>query len=366
MSGLPDVWDANSRLIANDEDAAWARVQTLPIAFAPGERFSYNQTNYVLLGRIIHKLTGEPYTRFIQKRQFDVVGMPWAGFGDAHDVVPHISGSYWYFRNVGMTMRRSDTLGVYVRDWPPFLRPATGLNISAAELAQWLIALQEGRLITKASLTTLWTPGVLNNGSQQGFGNLLNGYALGWPTASRPEHRAIGPTGGARAALFVYPEDDLAVVMLTNVIGASPESFIDEVAGSFVPDMRASAGFGLPPAVGALRRELMRTGFDRAAAAVTKLTQQDSAFHLREAELNAWGYQLVEQGRAREAIEIFKLNARLYPKSWNTYDSLAEAYEAVGSRALAVENYRRSIALNARNEHAMERLKALSADPPNQ
>ena len=55
------------------------------------------------------------------------------------------------------------------------------------------------------------------------------------------------------------------------------------------------------------------------------------------------------------------LNVSLHPDSWNTYDSLAEAYEASGDRALAITNYQRSLALNPKNVHGIQHLKALAA-----
>jgi Tfp pilus assembly protein PilF len=50
----------------------------------------------------------------------------------------------------------------------------------------------------------------------------------------------------------------------------------------------------------------------------------------------------------------------MYPKSYNTYDSLAEAYMDNGSRNLAIENYRKSLALNPQNTNATEKLKELA------
>ena len=56
-SGLPNIVDNDTGgIIAPTEQSAWAKVLAMPLAFAPGERFSYCQTNYLLIGRIIDKL----------------------------------------------------------------------------------------------------------------------------------------------------------------------------------------------------------------------------------------------------------------------------------------------------------------------
>jgi serine-type D-Ala-D-Ala carboxypeptidase/endopeptidase len=56
--------------------------------------------------------------------------------------------------------------------------------------------------------------------------------------------------------------------------------------------------------------------------------------------LNAFGYELVSQGRTPEAIEIFKLNVEMFPDGFNTYDSLSEAYAVAGQKELTIKNYK--------------------------
>ena len=227
LDGLPDAWRPVTirqlltltsgipgiSVEGGDEKAAWAKVQTLPMEFAPGERFSYTQTNYLLLGRIIDKLAGQPFTRFIAERQFQAVGMPRTEFGDSSDVVPHAAQAYTTLRSVRGQYVRTDKLSRRFDEFPPSLRTAAGINTTAEELARWIIALQEGRLLkAKSSLATLWAPVALNSGAP-------SFWALGWPARVRPEHRAVAGIGGMRSAFFVYPDDDLAVVILTNLSG---------------------------------------------------------------------------------------------------------------------------------------------------
>jgi CubicO group peptidase (beta-lactamase class C family) len=246
-SGLPGIMDSWGKLvIEGDAEASRAKVRTLPLEFKPGERFSYNQTNYLLLGEIIDRLSGQPFAQFIADRQLKVADMPRTaecGFGDSYDVVPRCARSYTFFRTAGGKHVRGNKLRNTFEEFPPFLRTAAGMSSTAEELARWIIALEGGRLLKdKRSLDTLWTTGTLNNGSPAGFGGLLNGYALGWPAALRSKHRAVGGVGGGRSAFFVYPDDDLAIVILTNLQGAEPQAFIDKVAGYYIPDMSAAAG----------------------------------------------------------------------------------------------------------------------------
>jgi tetratricopeptide (TPR) repeat protein len=78
-----------------------------------------------------------------------------------------------------------------------------------------------------------------------------------------------------------------------------------------------------------------------------------------EQSINGAGYELMESGKLQDAIELFKLNVRLNPESWNAYDSLGEAYAKAGDTALAVQNYEKSIQLNPKNEQGKAALAKL-------
>ena len=78
-----------------------------------------------------------------------------------------------------------------------------------------------------------------------------------------------------------------------------------------------------------------------------------------EGEFNAMGYRLMETGKTESALEIFKLNAQLYPKSANVYDSLGDVYLKIGDNDNATKNYKKSLELNPQNSSAKEMLKRL-------
>ena len=69
-----------------------------------------------------------------------------------------------------------------------------------------------------------------------------------------------------------------------------------------------------------------------------------------EQGINDAGYRLMQDGKLKEAVDVFKMNVQLFPQSWNVYDSLGEAYAAAGETALAIQNYEKSVQLNPKNE----------------
>lgn len=242
-SGLPEIIDDNTRLIDGAEpDAAWAKVQELPLKYAPGTQYAYNQTGYALMGKIIEKVSGKPFVDFVREGQFNAAGMAQARFGHTTDTVPELASLYTYLtlklegmRTVGV--ERSETPMARRETWPAYMHPTAGVQATARDLAAWVIALQDRKLVSERGLEQLWAPQQLPDGSYRGFNRTINGYGLGWPSIRRAEHPAITPTGGDRAAIFIYPEDDLAVIILTNLMGAGPQRFADKIASQYIPDL---------------------------------------------------------------------------------------------------------------------------------
>ena len=357
-SGLPAILAPSDTIkLISDEGAgaAWALVQTLPMEFATGSQFKYNQTNYVLIGKIIERVSGQSFADFIYDNQLRKVGMKRteeAGFSNLNNVVPHSARRYTYYYGDELANIKS---GIF----PPLLYPAAGLSSTADEMASWLIALLSGELLSESSsIETLWTPALLNNGQTQGFNDLLNGYALGWPVVVRDEHPALGPEGGDRAAFFIYPQDGMSIVVLTNLMGASPSRFIDDIAGVYIPEMRRENGFGLTPMLKILWRELEAKGYDKAIELAQSL-QESRDIQFVEADINRWGYSLITQEKLRPALNVFLLNTHLFPESANTYDSLAEIHWLLGNIEAAMTGYETVIRMQPDNDYATGQLNKL-------
>lgn len=112
----------------------------------------------------------------------------------------------------------------------------------------------------------------------------------------------------------------------------------------------------------AMMKTIQERDADAAVQQYRQLKASDpNGYDFSENELIGLGYQLIAMKKYPEAIAVFKLSTEMYPRSYNTYDSLAEAYMDNGSKNLAIENYRKSLELNSQNTNATEKLKALTA-----
>ncbi len=81
--------------------------------------------------------------------------------------------------------------------------------------------------------------------------------------------------------------------------------------------------------------------------------------------VNGYGYELINQNQTARAVEVFKLNALAYPDNANTFDSLGEGYLRNGDRELAIEAFRKALALKPRPEvkdNSIKLLRELGVD----
>ena len=344
MSGLPDVLRAPT--VEQDPAAAWAWTLAQPVRFAPGERYDYCQTNYTLLQRIVNRLMQRPTDVALATPQFTAAGMRDTGYGDADVVVPGKGPNYRY-RDTGAGTPR--TLRPIHERFPAYRQASSGINSTAADMARWARAVLDAKLIDARTRELLWTPVRFADGKPGQWG-------LGWQVFARGDHRMVGMTGGGRSAVFLYPDDDLGVVVLTNLSGAYPEDFIDGIAKIYAPGLPLS---GIP----ALRIALDDGGYEHVEAALHELRTKHPDAAFPEAEFNDWGYRLLASGRPKQAQAIFERIVALYPDSGNAHDSLGEALSLNGDRQGAIEAYRRALALDPNNAHAAQQLRRLESGP---
>jgi CubicO group peptidase (beta-lactamase class C family) len=205
-SGLPDIEDPSTGDLIGGKgmDTAWTKVQNMPLQFKTGDEFSYNATNYLLLEKIIEKLGGMDFEKFVQKNQFKVAGMDKTFYGNSSEVIENKSPTYSFYSF-------DKTLGDYVlgdqllevcEEFP--IKADAGAFSTAEEVAKWIIALQTGKLLSRESIDKMWKPVKLNTHEYGGFGGLLNAYGFGWPVIKREKHPGVSPFGGGRASCTSY------------------------------------------------------------------------------------------------------------------------------------------------------------------
>jgi len=87
--------------------------------------------------------------------------------------------------------------------------------------------------------------------------------------------------------------------------------------------------------------------------------EYEDKYNFKESQLNILGYRIMELGKTKDAIKIFKLNVEEFPDSYNVYDSLGEGYFMDGNMKLAEKYYKKSLELNPDNDNAKKMLERI-------
>jgi len=206
------------------EDQLLKIVEAIPPAYTPGTSWSYSNLGYLTLGILIHRVTGEFYGDFIQQRIFKPLNMSTARIINEADIIPNRSSGY---RLVDGHLKNQEWVS------PTVNTTADGsLYFSIMDLSKWDAALYAGRILKNSSLQQMWTVTPLRDGKQNS-----GHYGLGWFIGSRNGHRVVEHEGqwqGFETQISRYLDDELTVVVLTNLGSASPQRIADKVAAIYL------------------------------------------------------------------------------------------------------------------------------------
>jgi CubicO group peptidase (beta-lactamase class C family) len=208
------------------EDELLQRAAAIPLAFKPGDQWSYSNLGYLLLGVLIHKVSGKFYGDLLEERVFGPLGMTTAMVIDEAAIVPNRAAGY-----------RIDHGVIRNQEWvaPSLNTTADGaLYLTALDMAKWDAALYGERLLKPASLQQMWTPVQLNNGQTRDYG-------FGWRVARVGPHRLIehgGAWQGFTSFIARYVDQRLTIIVFTNLAGAQPGRIAHQVAGLLDPELR--------------------------------------------------------------------------------------------------------------------------------
>lgn len=196
--------------------------------FAPGTAWHYTNSGFYLLGGIIEKVSGEPFSIYFHDHIFAPLGMSHTAVDGDSDVGPGRATGYapapsrW---PTGKFMRATYVSMTVVGG-------AGSLRTSADDLIKWSNALFAGKVTDQASLDAMLTPARLNDGRLASLERFktppsepTGDYGFGMRIGRFQGHREIGHGGdifGFNAALYSYPDDDkLTIVVLANTEGGA-------------------------------------------------------------------------------------------------------------------------------------------------
>lgn len=194
-------------------DRLLARISDRPLDFEPGSRWSYSNTGYMLLGRVIEVVSGEPYTAYVRRHLLQPLGMRHT-FTLADTA--QLGGMAVGYRHEAGVLRRSP---YFHPDWSG----AAGFLVSTLDdLARWDRGLSEGRVVSQAGYREMITPVHTGEGGSADYG-------LGLFVNTVYGQARIGHTGGSQGfttADEYFPDLGLRIIAFTNLGDKTPEAGI--------------------------------------------------------------------------------------------------------------------------------------------
>jgi len=179
----------------------WAKI---PLDFEPGTKWQYSNTNYVIAGVIVEKVAGRPFFQYLQQNIFKPLGMT--------SVMDVDQDRLTESDPIGYVRYALGPLRVAPKEGKGWLFAAGELAMTPEDLAKWDISIMERKLLKPASYLALGTETLLRDG-------LGTNYGLGLTITSTLNRRALSHGGGVSgftSTNIVFPDDRVAVVVLTN------------------------------------------------------------------------------------------------------------------------------------------------------
>ena len=321
----------------------------LPLDFEPGTKFRYSNSGYIVLGYIIEKVTGKSYEDELKEKIFNPLGMKSSGYDHASDIIPERAAGY---NKIGTEYFNA----AYINMSVPY--SAGSIYSTVKDLYLWDQALYSNKLLSKEYLDKIFTP--------YAKPPFADGYGYGWGISKKHFNNINdtlnvvshgGTINGFNSIIVRITNSKDLIVLLNNTGG----TVLNEISDKII-DILYEQPYEMPekPMLLSFSEILDEKGIDEASDFYGK--KIDEGKRIPESIMNMLGYAYLNKKQYKEASEIFKLNVKAYPESYNVYDSYGEALMDAGNKEEAIKSYKKSIEINPGNTNGIEKLRELGID----
>lgn len=324
-----------------------ANTDPIRVDIVPGSKVRYSGGGTTIVQQAIIDVTGKPFPEFMHDTVLVPIGMKESSYQQP------LPASLAALTASG-TRANGKTVPGKWHIYPEMA--AAGLWTTSGDLANFAIDIalskngKANNVLTESMTRQMLTPQL----DDAGLGFFLN--AGGNPNAFGHN----GADEGFQAVLIMISDTGQGAAVMANSDNGV------EVGNYLVNSIAREYGWKFTPpkdqAAGVLSLVEMTKGAQAAIQEYHYLRENAAAnYDFNEGTLNQIGYNLLTKGNTKDAIQVFQLNVQEYPKFWNCYDSLGEAYMKAGQKDLAIQNYTKSIELNPDNKNGIEMLKKLKS-----
>jgi CubicO group peptidase (beta-lactamase class C family) len=322
-----------------------ANTAPVRVFFVPGTKSEYSGGGVTIEQLLVQDVTGKPFPVFMRETVLDKIGMTDSTYEQPLPVARAALAASGTYADSKVVQGR---FHVYPE------MAAAGLWTTPTDLAKFAIEIglskhgKSNRVLSESMTQQMLTPQI----------DLVGlGFFLG-DAKSSGEFLHNGADEGFQAVLLMFADSGQGVVVMAdsdNGINLA-EFFMENIAKEYGWPSNPFK----PSTDGILSLILSARGGKAALEKYSAWKQSGSTeYRVDENTLIGLGYQLLQRDHLEEAILVFQREVQDYPKYWNSYDSLGEAYMKVGQREAAVQNYEKSIELNPTNQNGIDMLKKL-------
>jgi CubicO group peptidase (beta-lactamase class C family) len=318
--------------------------------FRPGEKFQYCNAGYSLLGMIIEKVSGKTLHDFMKANIFIPLGM--------HNSLVNEISQPDTTRAIGYTLYGT------VNNDDSYMGGNASILSTVTDLYKWDQALETDQLVSRETLEEAFTPSSVVTGNpalllkDEMFGE--KSYGFGWWLAMHDGAQDMWHDG-AFSGHIAYNERIIASGSVITALSNLRQPYMYDIRQAIVNILEGKP-YQLPKMYGAvwLDQHIKTLGIDSAVEAYLRLYQsEDPNYNFSEVVQNSYAYILLRGGRVSEAVKVFQLNTKLYPRSFNVWDSLADGYEKAGDKQLAIAARKKALEIDPSNEDEKNMLKVL-------
>ncbi len=332
--------------------------------FRPGTHQHYANTSYMLLALIIEKVSEQGFPEFLKTQVFDKAGMQHTFLRKkrvpevlTHQLVSYYTKPTWLsngFQEVSqLKNRKSDDL-TFMNDYG-----SSAIYTTARDLLKYHKALQNGRLLSAASLKRMYTPFALEKNKPYTISpksNYPSNRGLSWCIAKEDSsivYHSGGSIGG-RNFMIRNLEKDQCVIFLTNNQEMNRYNF------SFPMKVLNQQDYDLDPIslARAFCSEYVKNGMDAALDFYEKNHTDPAYTPFIDFDFEEIGNELVAKNDLPGAIALYQLYVSAIPDEFS-WELLGNAYALYGNYTEARKCLEKSLELNPKHQDAQEALNKL-------
>lgn len=326
-------------------------VQNFELDFEPGSQYSYSNSAFDILGIVISRASGMPFSEYLQSQILEPAGMNASTYIKPENVMPKDWAKPYSYALESIA-------------WKPYphtekYSPSSGLQTTLLDMCNWgrlhvgKGSYRDYQVLDEASFELMTSPHQDTPwGDKMGLGWFLQSYL------DRPNLMHLGNDTGFEAAMYIYPEDSISIVVMANRdfsrVGRISLAAAEILFGQTPKSYSLSAKYPFAQTYKQEGLEAAKAKWEELRNDSTDIYQHDD-----EAILTA-GAVLENAAEWEKALEMLEFYIELDENSTYAWRLLGNAHLGLGDTTAAISAYKKTQEINPDYEKGKQALVKLT------